>query len=284
MKVLRRREWAWPSKPVHLEVRAQTVPGTDRPPLLFLHGLAHGAWCYAEHWQPAAAERGYSSYAMSLRGHGGSGGQTRLGRTTLRDYVHDVLQVLSTLDQPPVLVAHSLGTLVAQRVLQRYPARAGVLLTPVPAGGIPATMVSGLRSKPVDFTRAVLGGTLRLRSEDLFADLPDVQARDYVSRLGRESPWAQYAMLVPESLGRIEPPVLVVGAREDTLVAAADVRRCAKTLAVEPVWVPGGHDVMLDGAWAEVLGTVLDWVDATCPPGPPLPGARELPPLDITER
>ena len=284
MKVLRRREWAWPSKPVHLEVRAQTVPGTDRPPLLFLHGLAHGAWCYAEHWQPAAAERGYSSYAMSLRGHGGSGGQTRLGRTTLRDYVHDVLQVLSTLDQPPVLVAHSLGTLVAQRVLQRYPARAGVLLTPVPAGGIPATMVSGLRSKPVDFTRAVLGGTLRLRSEDLFADLPDVQARDYVSRLGRESPWAQYAMLVPESLGPIDPPVLVVGAREDTLVAAADVRRCAKALAVEPVWVPGGHDVMLDGAWAEVLSTVLDWVDTTCPPGPPLPGAREMPPLDITER
>ncbi len=274
MKVLRRREWAWPSKPEHLEVRAHEVPGTDRPPLLFLHGLGHGAWCYAEHWQAAAAARGYSSYAMSLRGHGGSGGQTRLGRTTLRDYVHDVLQVMSSLDEPPVVVAHSLGTLVAQRVLQRYPARAGVLLTPIPAGGIPATMVSGMRSKPLDFTRAVLGGTLRLRPEDLFADLPDVQARDYVSRLGRESPWAQYAMLVPESLGPIDPPVLVVGALEDTLVAAADVRRCARALGVEPVWVPGGHDVMLDGAWAEVLDTVLDWVDATCPPGPPLPGAR----------
>ena len=57
-KVLRRSEWAWPTKPVHLEVVAREVPDTDKPPLLFLHGLGHAAWCYAENWQAAAAERG----------------------------------------------------------------------------------------------------------------------------------------------------------------------------------------------------------------------------------
>ena len=76
-------------------------------------------------------------------------------------------------------------------------------------------------------------------------------------------------MLVPEALRPIESPVMVVGAEKDTLVAAADVRRCARALGVEPVWVPGGHDVMLDGSWRTVLSTVLDWVDTTCPPGPP---------------
>lgn len=280
-KVVRRREWALPSRPVHLEVLPHEVPGTDRPPLLFLHGLGHGAWCYAEHWQAAAAERGYSSYAMSLRGHGGSGGQTRLGRTTVRDYVHDVLQVMTSLDEPPVLVAHSLGTLVAQRVLQRYPARAGVLLTAIPEGGIPGTMVEGMRTRPVAFTRAVLGGTLRFKPEDLFAQLPAEQGRDYISRIGRESPWAQYAMLIPEGLGPIGSPLMVVGAEQDTLVAASDVRRCAAALGVEPVWVPGGHDVMLDGQWQAVLDTVLDWVDRTCASGPPLPGARETAPLEL---
>jgi pimeloyl-ACP methyl ester carboxylesterase len=273
-RVLRRAEWAWPTAPVHLEVIAREVPGTDKPPLLFLHGLGHGAWCYAEHWQQAAAERGYSNWAMSYRGHGGSGGQTRLGRSTLRDYEHDVLQVITGLPSPPVVVAHSLGTLVAQRLLQRYPARAGVLLTPIPASGIPATVLQGMRHKPVDFTRAVLGGTLRLGSDDLFAGLPQAQARDYVSRIGRESPWAQYAMLRPESLHPLLCPALVVGAQADTLVAAADVRRCAKALGVDPVWVPGGHDVMLDSAWPDVLDTVLDWVDEVAPPGPPLPGGR----------
>lgn len=281
-KVLRRAEWAWPTKPVHLEVVAHEVPDTDKPPLLFLHGLGHAAWCYAEHWQDAAAERGYSSYAMSYRGHGGSGGQNDLRRATLRDYVHDVLQVITTLPQPPVIVAHSLGTLVAQRLLQRYPACAGVLMTPIPAGGIPSTMVQGMQRKPVDFTKAVLGATLRFSAEDLFADLPPEVAAGYVSRIGRESPWAQYAMLRPERLRPMLCPVLVVGAEQDRLVAAADVQRCARALGAQTQWVPGGHDVMLDGAWRTALDTVLDWVDVTCPPAAPLPGARQEPPLEIT--
>ena len=281
-KVLRRAEWAWPTQPVHLEVIARDVADSDSPPLLFLHGLGHAAWCYAEHWQEAAAARGYSSYALSYRGHGGSGGQNDLRRATLRDYVHDVLQVITTLPQPPVVIAHSLGTLVAQRLLQRYPARAGVLMTLIPAGGIPGTVVQGMRRKPVDFTKAVLGATLRFSADDLFSDLPPEVARGYVSRIGRESPWAQYAMLRPERLGPLLCPVLVVGAEDDRLVAAADVERCARALGTQPLWVPGGHDVMLDGSWPDVLDTILDWVDATCPPGPPLSGARELPPLEVT--
>lgn len=210
------------------------------------------------------------------------GGQNDLRRATLRDYVHDVLQVITTLPQPPVVIAHSLGTLVAQRLLQRYPARAGVLMTPIPAGGIPGTVVQGMRRKPVDFTKAVLGATLRFSADDLFSDLPPEVARGYVSRIGRESPWAQYAMLRPERLGPLLCPVLVVGAEDDRLVAAADVERCARALGTQPLWVPGGHDVMLDGSWPDVLDTILDWVDATCPPGPPLSGARELPPLEVT--
>lgn len=117
-------------KPVHLEVFREealarqataVVPARPGPRCLVLPRL----------WQAAAADRGYSSYALSYRGHGGSGGQRELRRATLRDYVHDVLQVIVTLPQPPVIVAHSLGTLVAQRVLQRC-ARAGVLMTPIP--------------------------------------------------------------------------------------------------------------------------------------------------------
>jgi pimeloyl-ACP methyl ester carboxylesterase len=49
---------------------------TGTPPLVLVHGLGHGAWCW-ELWQEAAAAAGHSSYAVSLRGHGGSGGRLR---------------------------------------------------------------------------------------------------------------------------------------------------------------------------------------------------------------
>ncbi len=280
-KVLRRAEWAWPTKPVHLEVLS-AAGDDEKPPLLFVHGLGHGAWCFAESWLDAAAARGYGAHAVSLRGHGGSGGQNDLGRATVRDYVHDVLQAVTRLPQPPVLIGHSLGALVVQRVLQRYPAPAAVLLTPIPAVGAPATIAQMLRRKPAEVLRGTVGATIRLTADDLFADLPADQARDYASRIGRESGWAQYAMMRPERLGPVDCPVLVVGARQDRLVAAADVERCARSLNASLIWVPGGHDVMLDGPRLQVLGAVLDWVGTTCPPGTPrLPGAGLTRPLQL---
>lgn len=278
-RVLRRAEWAWPTKPVHLEVLSAAGEGEEKPPLLFVPGLGHGAWCFAQYWLPAAAARGFSAHALSLRGHGGSGGQHDLGRATMRDYEHDVLQVVSGLPRPPVLIGHSLGALVVQRVLQRYPAPAGVLLTPIPAVGAPATIANLLRRKPGEMLRGAAGASIRLDAEDLFSDLPAGQARNYASRIGRESRWAQYAMMRPERLGPIDSPVLVVGAEQDRLVAAADVQRCARSLDAALSWVPGGHDVMLDGPRLEVLDTVLEWIEATCPPG--LPGARLTQPLHL---
>jgi len=276
-KVLRRWEWSYPSKPVHLEILSHEVANSQRPPLLFVHGLSHGAWCWQENWMAAAAERGYSSYAVSLRGHGGSGGTQQIKRTLIRDYVHDVLQAVTTLPSPPVLIAHSLGALVAQRVLPRYPFRAGVLLTPIPAGGIPSSTLAGARRRPAALAKIVVGATLPLGADDLFADLPDSKAREYVSRLGPESPWAQYAMMRPERVGPINAPLLVVGAEEDALVDAADVTRCAKALDADLMWVPAGHDVMLDGPWRQTLDVVLDWVDTAAPEGEaPLPGANEI--------
>ncbi len=272
-RVLRRTEWAWPSEPVHLEV----LSAGEGPPLLFVHGLGHGAWCW-EQWLPAVADRGFRAYALSLRGHGGSGGHNDLGRARIRDYEHDVLQVVQQLPEPPVLIGHSLGSLVVQRVLQRYPARAGVLLTPIAAVGAPATIAGMIRRKPAEMLRATAGGSIRLTAEDLFAELPAEQARAYAGRVGRESRWAQYAMMRPERVGPIDCPVLVVGAEQDRLVAAADVQRCARSLGADLRWVPGGHDVMLDGSRLQVLDQVLEWVDGV-PRG--LPGTRLTEPLHL---
>ena len=38
------------------------------PPLVFVHGLYHAAWCWEEHWMGWLAGQGYSCYAVSLRG------------------------------------------------------------------------------------------------------------------------------------------------------------------------------------------------------------------------
>lgn len=276
--VLRPWDWAVPPAPVPYREVLSEVPagwesaprGERRPPLLFVHGLGHGAWCWAEHWLPAAAERGFPAYAVSLRGHGGSGGAKRLTRTTTRDYVHDVLQTITELPEPPVLVGHSMGGLVSQLVADRYPVRGLVLLTPAPSSGALPTMLATMPKRPLDVTKMLAGMTMPLRQDNLFVGLAGDEAERYVSRTGRESPLVQYEFLRRRRLGPLRAPVLVVGARQDAIIRTTDIGRTAATYGVEPVWLDGiGHDVMLDVGWESALGVVLDWVDAHVPPGTP---------------
>ncbi len=275
--VVRLWDWSLPSKPVYREVLSAVPTGwaelprsQRRPPLLFVHGLGHGAWCWSEHWLAAAAERGYPAYAVSLRGHGGSGGAKALGRSLMRDYVHDVMQTIAELPEPPVLIGHSMGGIIAQLVADRYPLRGLVLLAPAPAHGALPTMLTTFPHRPWDVTAMVLGRTMPMRADTLFVGLDRTTADRYVGRLGRESPWAQYEFLRRRRIGPLRAPVLVVGARADKIIRVSDIERTAAMYGVDPVFLDGiGHDLMLDAGWDQALDTMLSWVDSAVPPGTP---------------
>lgn len=89
------------------------LPDEDRglPPLVLVHGAANcsGVWAF---WQTHLAQRGWPSYAVDLRGHGGSG-PADLSTTTMEDYTDDVGRVLDELRRPAVVVGWSMGGLVA---------------------------------------------------------------------------------------------------------------------------------------------------------------------------
>ncbi len=102
-------------------------------PLLFVHGTGHAAWCWDENFLPYFAEKGFSSHAVSLRGHGASEGGEKLKWTSVSDYVADVFQIASRLSKKPVVIGHSLGGLVVAKYLEKHEAPAGILVAPSPS-------------------------------------------------------------------------------------------------------------------------------------------------------
>ena len=249
-----------------LEIVERRAPGDpDRPPLLFVHGLGHGAWCW-EHWQSAAADAGYSSYAVSLRGHGNSPGRLRTSR--LGHYADDVIEVATALPAPPVIVGHSMGGLVVQQVLARYAVRAAVLVAPIPAHPAVSSLVAIARRHPLDALRIVAGGSLPLRPEYLFHELPDDDADRHAGRCGGESAVVQYQLLMhrPARTPLGSPPVLVLAAPDDRLVPIRGVRSTAARYGADVVEFPGmGHDLMLDARGREALAAMLSWLDKAVP-------------------
>ncbi|MEU8663589.1 alpha/beta hydrolase, partial [Actinoplanes philippinensis] len=119
-ELLRFEDWSDPVPAAEREVVSQ-LPDDDqgRPPLLFVPGLGHGAWAFAEHWIGHAAGRGFPAHAVNPRPGG-----------DLRAQAHDVVQTAASLPRQAVLIGHGTGSRVVARALGRYPARAAVLIAP----------------------------------------------------------------------------------------------------------------------------------------------------------
>ncbi|CAN0317204.1 unnamed protein product, partial [Ectocarpus sp. 13 AM-2016] len=80
------------------------------PPLVFIHGSYHAAWCWAEHWMPFLASKGYETYSISLRGTSGTlipGAEVRV-KVKISDHVHDIRSFAETVlpGRRPVFVSH----------------------------------------------------------------------------------------------------------------------------------------------------------------------------------
>lgn len=243
-------------------------PAVDdgRPPLLFVHGLGHGAWCW-ERWLAGAADAGHLAYAVSLRGHGGSPGRLRTSR--LGQYVDDVVATAESLPRPPVLVGHSMGGLVVQQALARYAARAAVLVAPIPATPAVPSLVGIARRHPLDALRIVGGGSLPLRAEYLFRELDDDAARRHTDRCHGESAIVQYQLLFHRPPGPPlgDPPVLVLATPDDALIPLRGIRATANRYGATLEEFPGmGHDLMLDARWREPLEVMLRWLQRTVAP------------------
>ena len=260
-----------------LEPRLETfsrAPATrsTKPPLLFVHGGYTDGWCWTPHFLAWFAARGWPAHALSLRGHGGSGGAETLFATGLDDYAADVEQVAGSLRAPPILIGHSMGAAVVERMLAMHPVRAAVLLAPVPPTGL-LTVAARLAIERPD----ALAHLMRLDPARLTADVLDVLRPYYFSdrvdaavlaefarHLNAESPRAivdlslRLHWLKPERRGA---SLMVLGVEGDRISTPDDARATARHHGVEAVVLPGlAHLMMLEPGWERVATTIASWL------------------------
>jgi alpha-beta hydrolase superfamily lysophospholipase len=105
--------------------------------MLFVHGVCHDANCW-NNYLDYFAGIGYDTYALSLRGHGRSEGQDHLDEWGLSDYVTDVIKVILSIGEKPIVVGHSMGGAILQKLIGEHEEnlKAAVLLAPGVKGGL----------------------------------------------------------------------------------------------------------------------------------------------------
>jgi pimeloyl-ACP methyl ester carboxylesterase len=243
-------------------------------PVVLLHGICHGAWCWSETYAPFFAGLGHDVHALSLRGHGASPGRERLHEAGLQDYADDLLGVLRELPEPAVVVGHSMGGAIVQLAARQVPElfAGAVLLAPmVPGGSTAAETVRTFRSPGASaaLLRLLAGRRLSARATNRlpFFDgrLTPEQAALAASFLQCESrrALADLRAFAPPP-GELGMPLLVLGSRADTIFGAASLERTARHYGVEAVLLDEGcHDLMLDPDWETGARVIAQWMART---------------------
>ena len=249
-------------------IRREPAEPSDKPPILFVHGAWHGAWCWEPFFLDWFADRGHLAVALDLRGHGGEG-STR--GASIGPYVRDVADGARTLPSRPVVVGHSMGGLVVQKYLEGHAAPAGVLLAPSPVDGAWLTTLRVARLDPVTFGKVNLqfrlGPIIEERSTAralLFRDDDDrPEVEEWLDQLRDESYLAYLGMLfdLPRP-SRCSAPRLVVAGEDDRIFSVAQEEATAAAHGAEFVVVPdGSHDLMLDPDWELAAEAIADFLD-----------------------
>lgn len=253
-----------------------------RPPLLFVHGSYHGAWCWKYHFLPYFASSGFNAYAISLRGQGNSDPLAdTLVAGTLDTHARDLADLIEMFPSPPIVIGHSFGGLILQKYLLgvksesfRALSGAGFLCSVPPSGN--KNMVGRFLLKDLILSIKVTYGFIsKSFTTDLTAcrelffsqDLPEEDVRKYQDELSKCSnvrlmDLKDVNAQVPLPSPPLDhPPVFVLGTEDDVVVDVEAVRETALYFKTQPLVLRGvAHDCMLDTRWQVVARELEGWL------------------------
>ena len=256
-----------------LEFVESVLPRTARTPILFIHGAFGGAWIWTELFMRHAAKRGRPSAALSVRGHGRSEGRDLLRTATLTDYARDVRRALAEFVEPPIIVAHSLGALLAQRLLGHVNMCAIIMLAPLPPEGLSILGPWLFLSRPtiwLDVLNAALGAVgygqpVGARDGVISRRLSAQDARRYAALMVAEGTRVLADAHLPlpvVSAAFLKIPALVIAAADDSLISRQTSRRTAAYHLADYLLAEDcGHMFPIEPMAESIADQVLDWLD-----------------------
>ena len=250
----------------------------SRPPVLLLTGTNAAAWTM-EAVRASFEASGYTCHSLTYRYHELPAGPERdekLVGLSIADYVEDARQAIREIGEAPIVVGHSLGGVIAQRLAAESAVKAAVLLNSSVVNGVLATTgeerdLGKLFISSGAFWENALGQDLALLGRYGLNTLPEDLQRDIHARLGTESGrvlfefvfWmfdAHQTTLIDPA--KVKCPLLFVSGTEDKAVATTTARNMAgRYETADFLTVEGAcHYLQFDKTWPDTAQRTLDWL------------------------
>jgi non-heme chloroperoxidase len=260
-----------------------TQPGRSA---VFVHGL----WLHASSWDPWLEFFQDAGYAASAPGWPGDADTVeearrdpaRVAGKGIDDVVDHYARIIRGLPAAPVVIGHSFGGLIAQRLLGQDLAAAAVAIDAAPIKGVLSLPVSAVRVASIALRKpANRNLAISLTPEQFrygFGNaLPERESAELYDRWAVPSPGrplfeAALANFTPRSPAKVNTgnrtrgPLLLTAGGQDHTVPPAITTSTRKLYHKSPAitdfvdFPDRGHSLTIDHGWREVAQAVLDWL------------------------
>jgi alpha-beta hydrolase superfamily lysophospholipase len=247
-------------------------------------------WLHADSWEQWLAFFREAGYEPSAPGWPGTPDSVEAARSDpesaagkgINDVVDHYTQVIGGLAVKPIVIGHSFGGLIAQRLLSSGMATAAVAIDPAPIRGVVYLPPSALRvagialRNPSNRNRAVSLTPEQFRFGFANAVSADEAAALYerwaIPSPGKPLFEAAVANFQPHSPARVDthkadrgPLLVTAGGQDHTVppaVSRATVRLYGKSHAVTDLrqFPDRAHSLTVDSGWREVADASLTWL------------------------
>jgi len=255
-------------------------------PVVFVHGL----WLHAGSWGAWVdlfREHGYEPSAPGWPGDSDTVEATRANAGPIAghgidDVVDHYAQHIGGLEGKPIVIGHSFGGLVVQRLLGQGLAAAAVAIDPAPIKGVLFLPPSALRVASIALrSPGNKNKTVALTQKQFrygFGNaISEAESNELFERWAIPSPGkplfeAAAANVSPHSPAKVNTanatrgPLLITAGGKDHTVPASISRSTLKLYAGSPAvtelkeFSDRGHSLALDGGWRDVADAVLAWL------------------------
>lgn len=253
--------------------------------VLLVHGMFVTPRCW-DPWVPYLESRGYRVLRPAWPGHEAPPAQARaahpdpeLAALDLEGVVAHYRRIIEELDEPPILIGHSMGGLVVQILLSEGYGAAGVAIDAAPPKGVFTLSFAFLKSNgrvlrgdlddPLDITPEQFGYMFtNTYPPERQREIWEAHARPESRRVGRGATTDAARI----DFRRSRAPLLLLGGERDhtipPVIGRKTWRRYRKAPAITEYREIAGADHWLIGGdlWQQVADVSLEWVESQSAP------------------
>jgi pimeloyl-ACP methyl ester carboxylesterase len=260
----------------------------SRRPVVFIHGL----WLHATSWSrwlDLYRDAGYEPIAPGWPGEPGTVHAARenpdlVADTSIDDAAEHFAEIIRALDAKPIVIGHSFGGLLAEKLLGQDLAAAAVAIDPAQVKGVLALPLAQIRSalpvlgNPANLHKAIsltakqfrfgFGNELTQEESDNLYEQWSVPAPARPLFQAAVANFARHSEAKVNTANQTRGPLLLISGKQDHTVPDVTTRstlkqyRHSKAVTELRQFEGRGHSLTIDSGWREVADATLDWLGA----------------------